>query len=257
MTYCLGMALSEGLVMMADTRTNAGVDNVSSFRKLRIWEEPGERVIFLCSAGNLAITQAVVSLLEDTVRWPKSESELGVDPAADHGKGPLMRAPGLTAAASVVGDAIRAIHARDAEALQQQGNDFLCSFLLGGQVKGGPMRLFLIYAAGNYIEVSEDTPFFQIGETKYGKPILDRFVTYDTPLAEAAKCAFVSFDSTMRSNLSVGPPLDMVLYRRDSLTVEVRRRLQVDDPYLMQVRMEWAEGVRDIFRGLPDPPFIR
>lgn len=249
MTYCLGMLLNDGLVMAADTRTNAGVDNVATFRKLRVWERPGERVIVLLSAGNLAITQSVVALLEDSVRLEEGDE---IAPAS-HGR--LMTVPGLTAAARAVGEAVRAVHHRDAAALREQGNDFICSFLLAGQVRGGPMRLFMIYAAGNYIEAGEDTPFFQIGETKYGKPILDRVISHETPLAEAAKCALVSFDSTMRSNLSVGPPLDLLIYRRDSLGGAVRRRLRADDPYLLTLRDQWGEGVRRLFHDLPDLPF--
>ncbi|GEO81564.1 proteasome-type protease [Pararhodospirillum oryzae] len=249
MTYCLGILLEDGLVMMADTRTNAGVDNVATFRKLRVWERPGERVIVLLSAGNLAITQSVVALLEDSVRWEEHE-EMAPGP---HGR--LMSVPGLTAAARAVGEAVRAVHRRDAAALREQGNDFVCSFLLGGQVAGGPMRLFMIYAAGNFIEAGEDTPFLQIGETKYGKPILDRVVNHETSLAQAAKCALVSFDSTMRSNLSVGPPIDLLIYRRDTLGAPIRRRFQADDPYLLGVRDLWGEGVRQLFLDLPDLPF--
>jgi putative proteasome-type protease len=244
------MLLRDGLVMVADTRTNAGVDHVASFRKLRVWEEPGERVLILLSAGNLAITQAVVGELEDTVRWNDGDQLTSPD------AGPIMRVPGLTAAAKAVGEAIRKIHDRDAEALREQGNDFICSFLLGGQVKGGPMRLFQIYSAGNYIEATEDTSFFQIGETKYGKPILDRVVDFDTPLADAAKCALVSFDSTMRSNLSVGPPIDLCIYQRDSLEGPVKRRLSVDDPYLVKLRKHWGDGMRQLFHDLEAPPFV-
>lgn len=250
MTYCLGMLLHDGLVMVADTRTNAGVDHVASFRKLRVWEEPGERVLILLSAGNLAITQAVVSELEDTVRWNDGDERTHPD------AGPIMQVPGLTAAAKLVGEAIRTIHDRDAEALREQGNDFSCSFLLAGQVKGGPMRLFQIYAAGNYIEASEDTSFFQIGETKYGRPILDRVVDFDTPLVDAAKCALVSFDSTMRSNLSVGPPIDLCIYRRDSLESPIKRRLRADDPYLVELRKHWGDGMRQLFHDLAPPPFV-
>ncbi|MGB0695672.1 MAG: peptidase [Rhodospirillaceae bacterium] len=250
MTYALGMLLQDGLVMVADTRTNAGVDNVAKFRKLRVWEKPGERVMVLMSAGNLAITQAVVSLLEDTVR-----REAG-DELTPPSEGPLMTAPGMTAAAQAVGEAIRTVHERDAEALKEQGSDFMCSFILGGQVKGGPMRLFMIYTAGNYIETTQDTPFLQIGETKYGKPILDRVITFETDLAEAAKCALVSFDSTIRSNLSVGPPLDFYVCRRDSFTPGLRRRISVDDPYLAKMRAQWGNGVRRLFQRLPDPPFV-
>lgn len=245
MTYCLGILLDDGLVMASDSRTNAGVDQVSSFPKMRVWEKPGERIIVLLSAGNLAITQAVAAELEDRVRLP------------DGGKrkkgSTMLTVPGMHAAAKLVGEAVRRVHDADAEALQQHGAEFNASFLLGGQIKGGPMRLFLIYAAGNFIEAGPLTPFFQIGETKYGKPILDRVVTPQTQLPEAVKCALVSIDSTMRSNLSVGLPVDVLVAKTDALRTHHRRSIGEDDAYMSDLRKQWGDGVRRLFAELLDP----
>jgi len=244
MTYCLGIRTAAGLVMAADSRTNAGVDHVASFPKMRVWEVPGERVLVLLSAGNLAVTQAVVALLEDSRRREGGEGD------RRHG---MLACPGVTAAARLVGDALRAVHAQDAEALSQTGAEFTASFLLGGQVRGGPPRLFQIYAAGNYIEAVEETPFLQIGETKYGKPILDRVITAETSLAQAVKCALVSVDSTMRSNLSVGPPIDVCVVPADACRVAARRRYGEDDPYWVGLRRAWGDGVKRLFDELQDP----
>ncbi|WP_404382214.1 peptidase [Caenispirillum salinarum] len=245
MTYGLGILLDDGLVMASDSRTNAGVDHISAFAKMRVWEKPGERLIVLLSAGNLAITQAVAAELEDRIRLSDGKKRR---------KGSTMETvPGMTAAARLVGEAVRRVHAHDAEALEQHGADFNATFILGGQIKGGPMRLFLIYSAGNYIEAGPLTPFFQIGETKYGKPILDRVITPETPLPEAVKCALVSFDSTMRSNLSVGMPLDVLVAKQDTMTTHHRRVIAEDDAYMMDLRAEWGEGVRALFGRLVDP----
>nr|5LOY_A Chain A, Designed Anbu Protein [synthetic construct]5LOY_B Chain B, Designed Anbu Protein [synthetic construct]5LOY_C Chain C, Designed Anbu Protein [synthetic construct]5LOY_D Chain D, Designed Anbu Protein [synthetic construct] len=239
-TYCVGIRLDEGLVFASDSRTNAGVDNISTFRKMHVFEVPGERVIVLLTAGNLATTQAVISLLEERLKDPEER---------------LLTAPSMFEAARLVGEALREVQARDAPALEADGVDFNASFILGGQIAGEPPRLFLIYPAGNFIEATPDTPFFQIGETKYGKPILDRVITPDTSLEDAAKCALVSFDSTMRSNLSVGLPLDLLVYERDSLRVGHRRRIDEDDPYFRMLRKQWSEGLRQAFDSLPDPPW--
>lgn len=247
MTYCLGVLLESGLVMASDSRTNAGVDHVATFPKMRIWEVPGERVLVLLSAGNLAITQAVAARLEDRVRLPKSET------AGRGEEDTMLTCPGMTAAAMLVGQALRTVFAADGEHLQNQGTEFNASFLLGGQIKGGPMRLFQIYAAGNYIEACEQTPFFQIGETKYGKPILDRVITRTTPVPEAVKCALVSVDSTMRSNLSVGPPIDVAVIGEGTMAVSWQRRYAEDDPYWMGLRKQWGDGVRRLFSQLIDP----
>lgn len=247
MTYCLGISLDQGLVMVSDSRTNAGVDNVAQFQKMRIWQNPGERILVLLSAGNLAITQAVCALLEDKVRLPKEMAR------QRQKAGTLLTCPGMTMAARIVGDAVRSIYDRDAERLQQQGSEFTATFLLGGQIKGGPMRLFLIYSAGNFIEASTDTPFLQIGETKYGKPILDRVIAPQTPLPEAVKCALVSVDSTMRSNLSVGCPIDVAVIPTDSFAPSWRQRYGEDDPYWTGLRHHWGDGVKRLFAEITDP----
>ncbi len=245
MTYCLGLLLNDGLVMVSDSRTNAGVDHISAFSKMRVWEKPGERILVLLSAGNLAITQAVASQLEDKVRLPGGEKRK---------KGSTMlTVPGMNAAAKLVGQAVRHVYQDDGDALQQHGADFIASFILGGQIKGGPMRLFMIYAAGNFIEAGPLTPFFQIGETKYGKPILDRVIGPETPLPEAVKCALVSMDSTMRSNLSVGLPIDVLVAKTDQYRTFHRRTLEEDDPYLLGLRKQWGDGVRRLFGQLIDP----
>lgn len=247
MTYCLGILLKDGLVMASDSRTHAGVDHIATFQKMRVWEQPGERSIVLLSAGNLAITQAVVSQLEDRVRLPKAEAD-----RRSQG-GTLLTCPGMTAAARIVGDAVRRVYDLDAERLSQQGTDFSASFLLGGQIKGGPMRLFQIYSAGNFIEAGGDTPYLQIGEIKYGKPILDRVITPATLLPEAVKCALVSVDSTMRSNLSVGPPIDVCVIGDGDMAVRWRQRYAENDPYWMGLRQQWGDGVKRLFGQIVDP----
>lgn len=241
MTYCVAMRLDAGLVFLSDSRTNAGVDHINTFRKMRIWERPGDRVLVLMSSGNLAITQAVVTLLEETLASPEG-----------HG---LWAALNMFEAARLVGDALREVHRRDAAALKEQGIDFTCALILGGQIGGEAPRLFNIYAAGNFIEASEDTPYFQIGEAKYGKPIIDRVVTRSTPLREAAKCALISMDSTLRSNLSVGLPLDLLIYRRDSLRVDEHIDIRADDAYFNLIHNQWGERLRQVFAELPPPPW--
>ena len=242
MTYCVGALLDEGLVFLSDSRTNAGVDNFSTFRKMTLFERTGERALVLLTAGNLAITQSVVSLL-------RAELE-AVEPALS-----LYTAVTVYDAARCVGEAIRRVHERDAPALKSHGLEFAASFILGGQVAGKAPRLFQLYAAGNFIEATRETPYFQIGESKYGKPIIDRIVRPETSLRDAAKCALISMDSTMSSNLSVGPPLDLVIYRRDALKFDQRLSLGADDQYFQSVRVGWSEALRRAFRELPDPPW--
>src|ERR1700754_2257671 len=216
MTYCVGMSVDEGLVVLSDTRTNAGVDHISPARKMSVFELPGERVLVLLGAGNLSLTQAVLRELSEPTT-PQQAT--------------LWNVPTMAEAAQVVGRAVRDVHQREAQALQDFGVDFNCSFILGGQIAhareapadgGAPLprpRLFMIYAAGNFIEASSVSPYFQIGESKYGKPIIDRVLVPQTPLDEAAKCALISMDSTLRSNLSVGLPLDLLVYQKDALRV--------------------------------------
>ena len=240
MTYCVATLLDEGLVFLSDSRTNAGVDNISTFRKMTAFERPGDRVLVLMTAGNLAISQSVVSLLRDELNAPA--------PAET-----LMSANNLFEAARCVGEAIRRVHMRDAEALKEHGLEFSASFILGGQIGGEAPRLFQLYAAGNFIEATRETPYFQIGESKYGKPIIDRIIRPETSLRDAAKCALISMDSTIRSNLSVGLPLDLALCRRDQLKLDLRLSIDTDDEYFRMVRSSWSEALREAFRRLPDP----
>ena len=236
MTYCVGMLMGAGLVFLSDTRTNAGVDQINSFRKMSVFEQAGERVLVLLSAGNLAISQAVVSLIYE--RQAKDGES-------------LLKASDLFEASRHVGDCVREIHRRDAESLSAFNIDFNASFLLGGQIRGQAPRLFNIYAAGNFVEATPDTPYFQIGESKYGKPILDRIFNWDSPLEEAAKLALISMDSTLKSNLSVGMPLDLMCYPRDSLNSERRLRIAADNPYFKSLREAWGERIKSAFRELP------
>jgi len=239
MTYCVGVQVDEGLVFLSDSRTNAGVDHVSTFRKMTLFEMPGERVLVLLSAGNLAVTQSVAGLLRDRVK---------------SAKGGLLSTKTMFDAARLVGDAIRDVHHRDAEALKESGIEFNPSFIVGGQIGGEPPRLFQVYSAGNFIETTADTRYFQIGEAKYGKPIIDRVVKAETSLASAAKCALISMDSTIRSNLSVGMPLDLAILRRDTLALALHRSIGAEDPYFKVIRDGWGESLRNAFIALPDPP---
>jgi putative proteasome-type protease len=241
MTYCVGILLDEGVAMISDSRSNAGIDHVSAVRKMFVFEKPGDRVFVLLTAGNLSITQSVVSVLNE---------HLGEgDPSRD-----LFATPSMFAAVRLVGNAVREVYTTDAAALKQHEVEFNASFLFAGQVKGRQLRLFQIYAAGNFIEASRDTPFFQIGEVKYGKPILDRIIRPETKLVDAAKCALISIDSTMRSNVSVGPPIDVLCYRRDSLAVSFRTRLDERDEYLSAIRRLWGEALqRAFYEIIPGP----
>jgi putative proteasome-type protease len=240
MTYCVGMLLDQGMVFASDSRTNAGLDNIAKFCKMTVFERPGDRVIVLLSSGNLAGTQAVVSLLKQ-----RCESG-GPEPS-------LWTVKTLFDVAGLVADAMRDIDRRDGSYLSESGG-FNASFILGGQLSGEPMRLFRIYSEGNFIEADlGTTPYFQTGEAKYGKPIIDRVIQPGTCLADAAKCVLVSFDSTMRSNLSVGMPIDLMCYQRDSLKAEMRRRFDEGDAYFAELSNQWRAGVRDVFSRLPNP----
>jgi putative proteasome-type protease len=231
--------LDEGLVFASDSRTHAGVDNFAKFCKMTVFERRGDRVIVMLSSGNLAGTQAVIGVLNQRCA--------GGDASPN-----LWSARTMFDVAILVADAMRDIERRDGKYLEQNEITFNASFILGGQIRGEPTRLFRIYAEGNFIEAGIDTPFFQTGETKYGKPIIDRVITRSTPLAEAAKCVLVSYDSTMRSNLSVGMPIDLICYERDSLEVKMRRRFEEGDSYFIALSKEWSEGTRQVFRHLPD-----
>ncbi|WP_233834402.1 proteasome-type protease [Paraburkholderia sp. ZP32-5] len=238
MTYCVAMAVDDGLVFLSDTRTNAGVDHISTARKMSVFEQPGERLLVLLGAGNLSLTQAVLHELSEPT---------------DAAQPTLWSVPTMADAARVVGDAVRRVHQREADALQKFGVDFNCSFILGGQIAGNRMRLFMIYAAGNFIESSAANPYFQVGEAKYGKPIIDRVLTPSTPLDEAAKCALISMDSTLRSNLSVGLPLDLLVYEKDALCVTRFVSIDRDNGYFDMIHRTWGERLRQVFAEIPDP----
>jgi putative proteasome-type protease len=239
MTYCAGVLVNEGLVLASDSRTHAGVDNFATFCKMTVFERVGDRVIVLLSSGNLAGTQAVVSLLRQRAEAPDAVPN-------------IWNVRTMFDLATVVADATRDIERRDGEHLEKSALSFNASFIIGGQINNEPLRLFRTFAEGNFIEASADTPFFQTGEAKYGKPIIDRVITPSTTLAEAAKCVLVSFDSTMRSNLSVGMPIDLVCYECDSLQLKMRRRFAQGDSYFTTLSKEWSDGVRAVFKQLPD-----
>ena len=240
MTYCVGLLVDTGLVFLSDSRTNAGVDQINTFRKMATFQAPEDRVLVLLSAGNLAITQAVINLLHEV----PEDCDL---PAR------IYRAKDMFNAARVIGDALREIHARDAEMLKEQGHEFNANFIVGGQIKGEEPRLFHIYSAGNFIESSVDTPYFQIGESKYGKPIIDRVVSRSSSLAQAAKCALISMDSTIRSNLSVGPPLDLAIIRRDEFKLATHISIDNENDYFKMIRTRWGFALKEVFAELPNP----
>ncbi len=239
MTYCVGVKLDSGLVFASDSRTNAGVDNIGKFCKMNVFEQRGDRVIVLLSSGSLAGTQAVIGVLNQRC-------------AAGNGTPSLWNAMTMFDVAMLVSDAMRDIERRDGEYLLRSELAFNASFIVGGQIRGEATRLFRIYAEGNFIEAGDDTPFFQTGETKYGRPIIDRVISRATLLAEAVKCVLVSFDSTMRSNLSVGMPIDLICYEADSLVIDKRRRFDHGDSYFVELSREWGAGTRQVFRQLPE-----
>jgi putative proteasome-type protease len=242
MTYCVGVLLNEGIVLASDSRTHAGVDNFATFCKMTVFERPGDRVIVLLSSGNLAGTQAVINVL-------KQRADLQNKDVAS-----LWNARTMFDVAVIVADTVRDIERRDGLYLANSANPFNASFIIGGQIKGEPLRLFRTFAEGNFIEASETTPFFQTGEAKYGKPIIDPVITPESKLSDAMKCVLVSFDSTMRSNLSVGMPIDLVCYEQDSFALHVRYHFAQDDSYFNALSKDWREGIRAVFRSLPALP---
>jgi len=244
MTYCAGILVDDGLVMIADTRTNAGIDDISTYRKLHIFEWPGDRALALCSAGNLSVSQGTISLLREGVRNPET-GELET----------LETAPTMFRAAQLVGWAVRKMVTDMKPALDEAGIDSGASFLFGGQIRGGPPDLYLVYGQGNFIQCSEDIHFLQIGEHKYGKPILDRAVTADLDLYDAVKLGLISFDSTIRSNLAVGAPLDVCVIRRDVLAVEARHRVEADEPYFRELMDRWSSALREALQSVAPPPY--
>ncbi len=238
MTYCVAMRLNAGLVFLSDSRTNAGVDQISTFRKMTVFEHPGERLLVLLSAGNLAITQAVRQVVCERI-GPHDDS--------------VWNAKTIFEAVRAVGEAVREVRTRDAPALKDAGIEFNCNFIFGGQIHGEGMRLFQVYAAGNFIEATPENPYFQIGESKYGKPIIDRVINPSTPLDEAAKCALISMDSTLRSNISVGLPLDLLVYETGAL--RVTRFVQIDhsNQYMQMISNTWGTRLKQVFQEIPEP----
>jgi putative proteasome-type protease len=244
MTYCVGLLLEEGMVMLADTRTNAGLDNISTFAKLHVFHNPGERMIAVMTAGNLAVSQSVLNLVQEGLPDPEAEKAC---------RETIRSVPSMFHAAALVGEAVRHVHKVHGEAMRKQDVRFDVSVLVGGQIGNEPLRLFHVYAAGNFIEATRDTPFLQVGEHKYGKPILDRAVRPDMPLADAVKLVLISMDSTLRSNLSVGLPLDLLVYRRNQLDHAHVRRIGEHDPYFQMIRERWSTALREAHRAIPAP----
>lgn len=236
MTYCVALRLDAGLVFLSDSRTNAGVDQIGSFRKLTVFERPGERCMVLLTSGNLGVTQSVRQLLMDSTD-----------------AGSVWSAANMYDAAAAVGNAVRRIYDRDAESLKKQGIEFACTLIFGGQIAGERCRLFQVYSAGNFIEAQDENLYFQIGESKYGKPIIDRVVTPATTLDEAAKCALVSMDSTLRSNLSVGLPLDLLCYENGALRITRFVTVASDNEYFRMLSRGWGQHLKQAFAELPNP----
>ena len=243
MTYCVAIKLNAGLVFLSDSRTNAGLDQISTFRKMIVYERHDDRFMVLLSAGNLSIAQSVREILQ-------------VEKLKDDEDGEtisIWNARSMFDAARVLGAAVRRVHDRDADSLKNAGVEFNVSLIFGGQIKGEGMRLYQVYSAGNFIEATPETPYFQIGESKYGKPVLDRVITPETPLDEAAKCALVSMDSTLKSNLSVGLPLDLLVYREGSLRSDDMVCIDEQNPYFRMIHNTWGQRLREVFEGIDDP----
>ena len=243
MTYCVAIKLNAGLVFLSDSRTNAGLDQISTFRKMIVYEKPGDRFMVLLSAGNLSISQSVREILqvEQLKDHPNSEPIT------------IWNAKSMFDAARVLGSAIRHVYERDSTALQRFGVDFNVSLIFGGQIQGEGMRLFQMYSPGNFIEATPETPYFQVGESKYGKPVLDRVITPTTPLDEAAKCVLVSMDSTLKSNLSVGLPLDLVVYEANRFQTDKVVCIDENNPYLKMLHSSWGEKLREVFNSIENP----
>jgi putative proteasome-type protease len=232
------MRLNSGLVFLSDSRTNAGVDHIGSFRKMTLFENPGDRIMVLLTAGNLSISQSVRQTISEYLTADGTS---------------IWTASSMYEAAQIVGESIRSVHKRDAESLEQFGIDFNVSLIFGGQIRGERCRLFQMYSAGNFIESHDENPYFQIGESKYGKPIIDRVVTPNTPLDEAAKCALISMDSTLRSNISVGFPLDLLLYDEGVLSISRFVTIDEKNQYFQMLRNSWGKELRSVFEGIADP----
>ena len=243
MTYCVGIKLEAGLVFLSDSRTNAGIDQISTFRKMMIYEVPGERFMVLLSAGNLSISQSVREILQ----VEKLDRGAHEEPLT------IWNAPSMFDAVRVLGSAIRRVYEQDGPSLKAAGVDFNMSAIFGGQVKGEAMRLFQVYSAGNFIEATQETCYFQVGESKYGKPVLDRMITPATRLNTAAKCALVSMDSTIKSNLSVGLPLDLLVYRAGAFASDEHVCIDEHNPYFRMIHDSWGQRLREVFLSIDDP----
>lgn len=243
MTYCVGIKLDAGLVFLSDSRTNAGLDAISTFRKMMVYEKPGDRFMVLLSAGNLSISQSVREILQVEK----------LDNGPDEPPLTIWNAKSMFDAVRVLGSAVRRVYDQDGPSLRAAGIDFNASMIFGGQIRGEAMRLFLVYSAGNFIEATRETCFFQVGESKYGKPVLDRMITPHTPLDEAAKCALVSMDSTLKSNLSVGLPLDLLVYQADRLQSDQMVCIDEHNPYFHMIRSTWGQKLRQVFESIEDP----
>jgi putative proteasome-type protease len=243
MTYCVAIKLNAGLVFLSDSRTNAGLDQISTFRKMIVYEKADDRFMVLLSAGNLSISQSVREILQ-IERLKDHEADEGVT---------IWNAKSMFDAARVLGSAIRRVQERDGASLNQAGVDFNVSLIFGGQIQGEGMRLFQVYAAGNFIEATPETPYFQVGESKYGKPVLDRVITPTTPLDEAAKCALVSMDSTLKSNLSVGLPMDLVVYEANRFQTDKIVCIDENNPYFKMLHGSWGQKLREVFDSIEDP----
>ena len=243
MTYCIGLRLKKGLVFMSDTRTNAGVDNISTFRKMFTWIKPGHSAITLLTAGNLATTQSMVSILDERTK------------AASDREPSIVDQPSMFQVARLVGQTLKEVIALNADTGQKASTTFNATIILGGQIKGGEPRLFLIYPEGNFVEASVDTPFFQIGETKYGRPILVRAYDSEMSFEDAAKLMLVSFDSTIKANLSVGLPLDLLVYEMDTFEFRHQHRIEADDHYYHTISNGWGNALKKAFQSLPDFSF--
>jgi putative proteasome-type protease len=246
MTYCVGLLLEAGLVMIADTRTNAGVDNFSSFRKLHVLAQAEDRQIFACSSGSLSMSQSAIALLREGL------------PPAETGEAPrtVAEAPSMFRVAQLVGESVQSVNRSVGAALAEANLGSSVSLLLGGRIGDSPPALYLVYSAGNFIECTAESPFLQIGETKYGKPILDRGIRHATPLGEAVKVALLSFDSAMRSNLGVARPLDLMVMPADPGAAILTRRIEPDDEYFNQLSLRWSLLLHEATGAIPDPPFL-
>jgi putative proteasome-type protease len=243
MTYCLALKLDEGMVFASDSRTNAGIDQISCFKKMRTFVTEGDRAIVTMSSGNLSVTQSAFNLLEQRSKDPNVLN--------------IWNATSMFDVATLLGECLLKARTGTASLMSQSGIDMGANFILGGQINGEPPRLFLVYSEGNFIEATDETPYFQIGETKYGKPILDRFIQPDTSLTNAIKCTIVSFDSTMRSNVSVGLPIDLASIKRDALALDSEQHITEADPYFSDLTLQWRNGLKTIFDQLPEPHWVQ